>query len=142
MTPLWGTLLLYLVVLAGGVVALVFAILYLVSFLAGWDALRREFELDEGIFKGSLLEEAKPWQVWVGAVKYANIVRLLVYERGIELRGRQPFQKPLFFPWEEISHYGPARMVSVLPFFEFYVGGRRIRFSGKIEAIEQKMSAR
>jgi hypothetical protein len=135
----WLLLLIYGVILALGVVALVFGILYLVSFLAGWGALAMQYQMDEGMFKGSLLQEAKPWRVWVGMVRYGSMVRLLVYERGIELRGGLPFQKPLFFPWEEISGYGPARMVSVLPFYDFYVGGRRVRFSSKIDAIEQAL---
>lgn len=143
METVWISIVVGLITLGAIVTALVLGILYGVSFLAGWGALARNYRADETAFKGSLLEEARPWQVWVGPVRYRNIVRILIYEYGVELRNAMPFLPPLFFRWEDIHGYGPSKMLLIArqP-HQFYVDDRRILFTAKIQVLEERLGSR
>lgn len=134
------SLLVFFLAVGLGIVALVFGILLMLSYVGGWGALARTYASTPQTDKGALLEEKPQRKAWVGLNTFGTLVTARCFERGLELTVSFPFSPPLFFPWEEIRDYGRVSLIPFPQMDQFTMGGRRIRLSNHLDELEKRMA--
>ena len=123
------------------IVVLVVSIILVVSYLADWGALSRQYRADSWPDKGALLEEAVQRRARIGLDSYRTLVTARCFEQGIELAVVFPFLPRLFFPWPDMRDYKQVRLIPFPPGDQFYVGDRRIWLSNRLAELEKHMAS-
>ena len=135
------SLLLFFVGLGLGITVLVVGIILVLSYLAGWGALSRQYAASPLTDKGALLEEKFQRRARVGVDSYGTLVTARCYEMGLELTTAFPLLPPLFFPWQDIHDYKQVALIPFPPGDQFFVGDRRIWLSNRLAELEKRMAS-